>query len=151
LSIRLNDDEQAFRVVLDALPAIGNSTALGASLKEKILAVPGVLVESIIVNPTIEESSELLLEQSSIDIELVEDPTALAVPIDFTFKIVGSIGDLSQALKNMERSIRPMIVTEVRFEVSSSDNQSTLAVTGRSFYEPMLEARLGSKEIRSDK
>ena len=35
LSIRLNDDEQAFRVVLDALPAIGNSTALGASLKEK--------------------------------------------------------------------------------------------------------------------
>ena len=84
--------------------------------------------------------------------ELVEeDPTALAIPIDFTFKIVGSISDLSQALKNMERSIRPMIVTEVRFEVSSSDNQSTLAVTGRSFYEPMLEARLGSKEIRSDK
>ena len=47
----------SLNVVLDALPALGNSTALGASLKEKILSVPGVIIEQIVVDSTPEESA----------------------------------------------------------------------------------------------
>ena len=143
LSVRLNDEEQAFRVILDALPAIGNSTALGASLKEKILSVPGVSVESIIVNPTIEESSGAILEGDT--------SSSIATPIEFTFKVVGAVSNLSQVLKNLERSIRPIVVDTIRFEVSTIDAQSSIMVTGHSFYEPMAEAKLGSKKLESGK
>lgn len=145
LSIRLSDEEQAFRVVLDALPAVGNSTALGASLRSKILSVPGVLVESIIVNPTIEESSDVAVDPGASGSDTV------ATPIYFTFKVVGSANNLSQVLKNVERSIRPIMVDEIRFEVSTVDYQSSLMVVGRSFYEPMIEAKLGSKKLESNK
>lgn len=143
LSIRLSDEEQAFRVVLDALPAVGNSTALGASLKDKILSTPGVTIESIVVNPTSEESSGVIEEG-------VDAPSE-SIPIEFTFRVVGAVSDLSQVLKNMEKSIRPMVVDLVRFEVSTVDAQSSLTVNGHSFYEPMIEARLGSKKLESGK
>lgn len=143
LSVRLNDEEQAFRVVLDALPAVGNSTALGASLREKILSVPGVLIESIVVNPTAEESSGATPES--------DESNSAATSIEFTFKVIGAVSDLSQVLKNLERSIRPVVVDTIRFEVSTVDAQSSLMVTGHSFYEPMAEAKLGSKKLESGK
>lgn len=145
VSARLDDTEQSFQVILDALPAVGNSTALGASLRDKILSVPGVIVDNLTVNPTSEESTSGEFSQEALS----NDDS---IPILFNFKVIGRVGDVSQVLKNMEKSIRPIMVDVVRFEVSTGDDaQSSLVVQGRSFYEPMLEAKLKNKKIESGK
>lgn len=147
-SLQTNDNLRAvslgnndnLKAILDALPAIGNSTALGASLKDKILTVPGVIIENISVESIASEVDEATVASSN------EDSTN---QINFSFKVSGRAGNLSQVLKNMERSIRPMVVDNVRFEVSTNENQSILNVSGHSFYEPMLEAKLFNRIIRS--
>ncbi len=148
-SVRIGDGDN-LRVVLDALPAIGNSNALGASLKDKILAVPGVTIETISVTSTPDET-DIPLEPES-DQGLTDGESEItSSPIYFTFKLSGNVADLSQALKNVERSIRPIILDSVTLEVSSTDGQSNLVAVGHSFYEPLLEVKLGKKILENKK
>lgn len=141
LSARL-DGSDGLRVVLDALPATGNSNALGASLKDRILAIPGIMIESIDMVSTIDELSPGQFVTSTIG-------SGDFNSISFSFKVLGKASDLSQVLKNIEKSIRPIVVDSVKFEASSSSEQNIMTVTGHSFYEPMLQAELGKKTIDS--
>lgn len=138
--------KSSLSVVLDALPALGNSTALGASLKEKILSVPGVIIEHIAVDGTPEETD------SKNQTGTLQNFSGIQIgQITFTFRVNGSASLLSQVLKNVEKSIRPISVDMVRFEASMDEKKSTMIVAGRSFYEPMQEVKLKTKVIKSKK
>lgn len=137
LSSKFKSDQDPLTVVLDSLPAQLNSTALGSSLKEKLLSVQGTEIETLMVQNT---DSEALIEESI---------TATAEnKISFAFKVSSPrVNDLNLVLRNLERSIRVMHVD--RLIIEQGDEKNWLTVEGHTYYEPMLQASLKTKTVKA--
>lgn len=137
LSSKFKSDQDPLTVVLDSLPAQVNSTALGSSLKEKLLSVQGTEIETLMVQNT---DSEALIEESI---------TATAEnKISFAFKVSSPrVNDLNLVLRNLERSIRVMHVDSLIIE--QGEEKNWLTVEGHTYYEPMLQASLKTKTVKA--
>ena len=137
LSSKFKSDQDPLTVVLDSLPAQLNSTALGSSLKEKLLSVQGTEIETLMVQNT---DSEGLIEEST---------TATAEnKISFAFKVSSPrVNDLNLVLRNLERSIRVMHVD--RLIIEQGDEKNWLTIEGHTYYEPMLQASLKTKTVKA--
>ena len=142
-TVRISPDQDALKVILDALPATANSSALGASLKDRLFSIPNITIESLVVNST---SNEEATAESTL-------PTGEIQPtqIDFQFKIIGEVNNLNLVLKNLERSIRAISVDNLQFQVAGGGSTSSLTVSGHAYYLPMQEAKLGIKKVESQK
>lgn len=130
LSARAKDTDQAIQVILDALPSVRNSFALGASLQTKLIeASDGIYMESL----QIEETNE----------STADDSTAVAAPVSggnveempFSFTVTGSPESLARLLENLERSIRTINVKTVLIE-GMSEGEQRMSVTASAFYLP---------------
>lgn len=128
---------QPISVVLDALPSNPNSSALGASLQQKLLQVNGLTIESLTVDPIagVEDSGDGATDESS--------------SITFKFVVSASANNtaaITSVLDNIERSIRPIDITTLSVERQS--DRITLSADGRSFYLPEKKVELKTKEIK---
>ncbi len=141
LDNRLSDSQDPLMVILDALPNKGNSSALGSSLKERLLKISGVEVESLVVNSTAEEISFDDESNSSV-------ASADASIITFKFKVSGNMSNLNKVLKKLEKSIRPIYISSVNIE--SGENKNWLTVEAYSYYEPAITAQLKTKTIKAE-
>ena len=141
LSARANDDQQAVRVILDALPSDANSLALGASLQARLLnGIDGLTVESIQVEPV---QGVEALNSGSGEATVTDDGF---YAIEFSSMVSGGQEALKTALTNLERSIRTIEVTSVRIEGQSGNSQDML-VNGRAFYEPAVELGFSEEPV----
>lgn len=143
LSARAKDEDNALRVVLDALPASdNNSAALGASLSDKLLNVPGVTIESI--NMEAVEGGGVAEPTESSDETTGNTP----LPIDFSFTVSSTDpNNILTVVKNLERSIRTIKV--VNFKVEQSQDLLTLTVSAQAFYLPEANITLRDKTVKS--
>ncbi len=141
--VRLNDSDSALQVVLDALPADANSTAMASSLQMKLLTgVPGVIVESLKVDPVsgLEVDSDDSSSGSS-------DPSEGA--IGFSFVVSASAGQqdgLRKVLQRIESSIRPFTITNL--SVESQGSRITMSATGLGYYELARQVELTDKVVQ---
>ena len=126
LNLRMNDTDNALRVILDALPAEPNPSALGASLQTKLFG--NIKVESVQVMPLG---------------ELNEDSEHT---ISFQFTVKGSATQLKTLLTRLERSIRTIQVAHMKIE--SSGGEQSLTVNGRAYYSPAKVLELTDKSIK---
>ncbi|HRJ06671.1 MAG TPA: hypothetical protein PK096_02075 [Candidatus Saccharibacteria bacterium] len=129
---------EAISVILDALPANPNSSALGASLQQKLLNVSAVSVDSLTVNPIagVEDTGEESSSESGGENE-----------ITFQFAVTASnASSLKQVLRNLEKSIRVIDLTSVTIEQQSS--RITLNAEGRAYYQPETKVELKEKSLR---
>ena len=135
LALRANESDNALQVILDALPAHSNPSALGASLQTKLFP-PEIEVERLEVVPATEPS------------ELTDSTTATDTPstIIFRFSVKGDAGQLKALLERLERSIRTIQITRVVIE--SSGNVQTLSVEGEAYYEPAKVLELKDSEVK---
>jgi hypothetical protein len=125
-------------VVLDALPSQPNSSALGASLEQKLLKVSGVSIENLVVNSIsgTESSSE-----STADLT-----TSSEFAIGFKFEVTSSDPNkVKKVLQNLEKSIRVMNVTSAMIE--QNNGKMTLSVEGESFYAPEVTSDLKTEKV----
>jgi hypothetical protein len=135
------DGTEPLSVILDALPSTANSSALGASLQQKLLDVSGVSLESLTVDPIAGVEDE----GSSSDSEAASGQN------EITFEFVVSTDaaqadNLKQVLRNIERSIRAIDLTSVTIE--RQGNNMTLSASGRAFYQPASTVELKEKSIK---
>lgn len=126
LNLRMNDTDNALRVILDALPAEPNPSALGASLQTKLFG--NIKVESVQVMPLGE-----LNEESEH-------------AISFQFTVKGSATQLKTLLTRLERSIRTIQIAHMKIE--SSGGEQSLTVNGRAYYSPAKVLELTDKSIK---
>ena len=133
-------------VILDALPSNPNSSALGASLQQKLLNGDGVKIENLIVNPIAGA------EDSGTDAEATESTSTTEAgenEITFSFTIStptsGGADRLRDALRKLERSIRVVNLTSV--SVEQQNNTITLSAEGKAYYQPEVKVELKEKEI----
>lgn len=143
MSTRLNDTDPAIQSVLDALPAVANSTAMASSLQTKLLgSVPGVTIESLKVDPVsgVETSDTSATSGDS-------DPSSNTIGFSFAVSTAANNQDgLRQVLLNIEKSIRPFNITDLSIE--SQGQRIVMTAIGVGYYNPAQTVQLNQKVVR---
>jgi len=129
-------DSQPVSVILDALPATANSSALGASLQQQLLDGPGVTIDQLAITPV--DGVEADNSQASVS----SGETATGEnQIAFEFTIAArNIDDLKSVLRKLERSIRT--INLVSIETAWQSNSISLSAKGVAYYQPEVKVEL---------
>jgi hypothetical protein len=144
-SAMVSGETQPVQVVLDALPADANSSALGSSLQEKFLNDSALTIESLNVDPVVGVESQTdsnVQDASSVVGASGENQIA------FRFSVSTGVNDanaLKKLLQRLERSIRAIHITMLTVETQS--NRLLLSVEGHAFYEPAQTVELKNKTV----
>lgn len=162
LNKKIYPNETALQVILDALPDRANTPALGESLKRSILNVPNIEIEQLSLTKTDDEATDEFAGQSTIayntEYKDLPDPS-----IYFRIKISGTVLGLNQVLKNLEKSIRPMMSDRIEFQSGSHDVDEKgnklpveqirhwLVISARSFYGEMVQPQMTTELISDQK
>lgn len=141
-SIKASPTDNALQVILDALPSEANSLALGASIQNKLLNIPGLEIISLQVDP-VAGIEALSSDGSSFQVASSSQSSVSNYEITFRFSIQGSETVIKQVLLNLEKSIRTIDIVTMKIE-----GQNTLTVQGRAFYEPEVLLKLVDKGIK---
>lgn len=160
LASRASDEDNALRVILDALPSDANATAVAASLSEKILKIDNLTVESMTVEPVVETadgstaSTGTSTTSSSTttnpnDPQSAEALSAKLKTIKFSFNVTSSSAEvLNEVLLRMERSIRTFRVESFKFE--KGKESISLNISGVAYYLPIDSLSLTSTTVKSE-
>lgn len=133
LDSRAKPDDKPLQVILDALPADANSSALGASLQNVLLPGNGISIDSLTVNPVNDSSTDSTASGS----------------MEFSFTVstpAGQIDSLRDLLRRLERSIRAIDVTALTVEMQGT--KVILSVTAKAFYEPAKTVELKNETVK---
>lgn len=150
-SVRLNDDEQPIRVILDSLPADNNPLALGSSVQLLISRVPGVKLESFQMgdsNDTSSTTTTTAVTNTSGSSQLNSAGSSEGVQqIPFTLTVsAGSADSLKDMLKNFEKSIRVIDIDSMTVE--QEKDRTTMKISGHGYYLPGKTIKLTKKEVK---
>lgn len=134
LDLRANESDNALQVILDALPADSNPSALGASIQTKLFP-SDLQVESleILTTPVSETGVE-------------EGAEAAVNKIGIRFSVKGDAAQLKTVFDRLERSIRTIQVLRVTIE--SAGDQQVLTVEAEAYYEPAKVLELKNTDIK---
>lgn len=143
-SARLDPNHSALQVVLDALPADANSTAMASSLQLKLLSgVPGVTIESLRVEPV----SGIEVDGENTTVSTSSDPASGAIGFSFTVSTSNSNQEgLRKVLQQIEKSIRPFTINNLTVE--SQGSRVVMTATGYGYYDPAQKVELTDKVVR---
>lgn len=136
---RVNPDDKALRVVLDALPSEANSSAFGASLQKVLLAGEGISVDTLTISPATGE------EGATAD----ETVSSAENSIGFSFSVSTSADgaeNLRSLLQRLERSIR--IVNLLTYEIERQGSRLALKATAEAYYQPEVNLSLQEEVVR---
>jgi len=137
-------DDQPIQVVLEALPAVANSSALGASLQERFLNDPAITIETLSVDPVV--GVESLGDTNVEDFSSSESDGTNQITFRFSVSTgVNNASALKSLLQRLERSIRAINVTMLNIETQGS--RLILSVEGYAFYEPARSVELRDKTV----
>lgn len=158
-------DKKALQVIIDALPADGNSLAVGSALEQNILPVSNVEVESFSVSPTASETqtgatsagqeqgasaSEAGNSGAGGDTSGSADGVDLSLQqISFSFSVTSKNNDagaLRELLKKMEKSIRTISIDSIALE--KGGDQFTMNVEAHVYYMPEKTIQLNKERIK---
>ena len=137
-SVKLNDNEEPLRVILDALPADNNALALGASVQSLVARTSDVKLESFQVGEDVATSDDTAKLGSSV--KGVQQ-------IPFTMSISAANPDaLRDVLKNLEKSIRVIDIDAMTIE--QGDSRVVMTGNGHGYYLPAKTIQLTKKEVK---
>lgn len=143
-SAKANENDQAVRVILDALPAEANSLALGASLQNRLLAnIADLSIETLQVDPVIGVET---LTGGDAGTVATTDGSQSANVITFQFVVKGTDNSIKEALQNLERSIRTIEIVNVKIEVQGQT--PVMTVQARAYYEPTKTIELTEEVVK---
>lgn len=136
------DDSTVYQVVLDALPTEDDRAALGSSLQKKVLYRSGVNIEQIsVVDDAVALGSSNM--QSDGGAESTVYPKAKE--ISFTITVGGTFQTIQEVLKDIELTIRPVVVSSVNIE--GSDDKLLATIRAITYYSPKVNWQMGSKGV----
>lgn len=132
-ALKKGDNSTALQVVIDALPTEENRSALATSMQTEVLGPAGVTINSFSVT-----------DSDTAGNGLVQGTDASS--FDFSFSITGSYAQIQQAIKNMERSIRPITVKSI--SVQGTSEKLDANITASTYYQPAKDIRLKQGEVK---
>lgn len=144
-SVKTNTDDPNTKSVLDALPSKFDATALATSLQQAILSKSGVTIESITV-PSDQEASTTTTTGGATP--TADAPSTEATPqeMKFTVAVSGSYDKIRNMMFDIERTIRPMKITDVT--LNGDDAAMTATVSGVTYYQPSKSATIKQQVVK---
>lgn len=137
-SIRVNPEDSALRVILDALPTTSDTTALSNSLHSRVIGPSGIKVDSISAGALNDGSEEFGLTDVAVT-------TGATNSIPFVVSVTGS-GDITKStLLNIERTIRPLNVTML--DIQNSNGILATTIYGEASYLPATKVEI-TRELK---
>lgn len=125
--LRLNKDENgdnALQVVIDAMPTQDERLALAASLQQRIFSRSGVRVEQLGFLDGAASSGAVVAETTPVAEGIVE--------VAFAFKVSGSYDQMKRMFEDMQLSIRPISVTNLK--LSGENSNMTAEIQAKTYY-----------------
>ncbi len=143
MSLKAQPDDRAVQVILDALPSEANSSALGASIQNKLLSgIDGLSLISLQVDPVVG------IESSGGGSSYESSSSVSQYAISFRFSASGSEVALKKALSNLEASIRAIDIVSLKIEGQDAEH-NVMTVQARAYYEPAQAVELKDKVVKS--
>lgn len=130
-----DNDGSNSKIILDALPSTYDFPALTSSL-EKILHDNNLKVTSIT------GTDDQLAQQNNA---ASSDPQPVSIPFTFTISNA-SYASVTQLMNRLQQSIRPIQIDML--DVSGSQNNMTVTVTGHTYYQPAKNVSITKKAIK---
>jgi len=130
--LKKGENSTALQVIIDALPTEENRSALATSMQSEVLGPAGVTINSFSVG---EEDA------SATSNATIQNTDALS--FQFSFSITGTYQQIQQAIKNIERSIRPITIQSV--DVQGTSDKLSANITATTYYQPAKNIQL--KEV----
>lgn len=144
------NESEPIQVVLDALPADANSSALGSSLQEKFLNASGLSLESLNVDPVAGVESQTSENvQDASQSAASQGASTSEHQITFRFSVstpADNASALKELLQKLERSIRAIDITSLTIETQGA--KLMMSVEGRAYYEPSKSVELKDKTVK---
>lgn len=137
LKARANNNDSAWKVVLDALPAANEPLAFGSSLQLVLLPKSGVTIEGLTIG------GDTVV--AAADGTQTAPATGGTAQIPFSFVVTGTIGQIRTLFTTLEQSIRPIAVTNTTIE--GSDANLKLTVQGYTSYQDAKTVTLKKKMV----
>lgn len=161
-NLKSNADDGGLRVIADALPDSENASGLGSALQKRIFSDGVTLdafnIESSDSNSLSTSASTSVSSESSNIPEGVKDIQFTASisasfpnegsPEDIKNKETAAYNNIVNTLQKMEKSIRAINVTSLKFE--RSINKFTLTLSAKSYYYPKYVMTLDSTKVKAD-
>lgn len=182
--VKDDSSNNAYQIVIDAMPTEYNSLTLRAGIRDKVLSGTGVSIESITTDVDYapntyqgdDDSTNSSDSASSSDSEGTSDsgnadtsgtssdngsgtatyvttqstsngsmPAAQAVGFNMSFS--GSSEAVTNAIKNIEESIRPISINSLKLE--GTDSKLTASIAAVTYYTPSVDLELGTKTVEN--
>jgi Tfp pilus assembly protein PilO len=133
-SVRLNDEQSNLQVVLDALPSNNDVAAFAASMQRAVLSPSGVFIDGLSV-----PSGDVGFEGFEMD--------ASAGPQEQIFSVViqGNYTQVTNALRDIQKTIRPINVKNM--SVQGSDRSLRVTLDGVTYYQPAKDVNIEMRTI----
>lgn len=141
--LRVREQDSVLQVIPDALPSSGDPVSFSNSLYNKILQRSGAAINGVSVGAqgvgttTIAPDSEATQSGSL--------PTPIALP--FSFTATGSLEQIARTLSDMDKVIRPVVVTQLKISAGEGGVLTTV-VTGETYYLPSVNIELGKTPVK---
>ena len=134
---RINNDEKALQVVLDALPAEDNALSLGASLQKKLVnGVAGLSLDSLNMDQSDDATGNT-----------IDDSTADLQTIHFNMEVSATNASaLKELLQRFEKSIRVITIDSATIE--RTDSKVTMKISAHAYYSPAKSIELKKKDVK---
>lgn len=130
--LRKGDNSTALQVIIDALPTEENRASLASSMQSEVLGPSGVTINSFSVIDTSTASATA---------------TSTSIPsFSFTFTITGNYAQITQAVRNLERSIRPLNIQSI--DLQGNDQQLRADITAVTYYQPVKDISLKTGSVK---
>jgi hypothetical protein len=133
--LRADSDDSALQVILDAMPTKDSRSSWAASLQNEVLSRSGASVQTINVNDA--SSSE---NKTNTKGKTTSGPQ----PLEFSVVLLGDEAAIQNTLRDMERTIRPIIVTNMTV---NSGSELRVTITAKTYYNPLTEYVLTDKKV----
>lgn len=141
-NLKVGNDSTVFQTVIDALPTEGDDMSFKTSLQDKILSVQGITIDRVSADDTVSNGSSSKTSTSSSSTASFPKAQTIA----FTVSVYGNYDSVVKLLDQIERTIRPIIINKMTVE--GSDQRLTLTLKLVTYYSPLVDFKVGEKEVK---
>lgn len=134
--LQISDKTTPLQVIFDSMPANYNAVSWQSSLKENVFDKSSVSVVSLSV-----------IDNQLSEIAGTEGANSDVIPVKWSATLSDDVNGLQGAIKDLERTIRPIIIDSMQWELGSSTSANQLTINATMFYAPLINYNLGSKVV----
>lgn len=131
--LRVDEGDNNFRVVLDALPTTGDPATFANSLQGVILKTSNVTITKL----TIDEEKNILATPTD---------TTTPRPLRFSVEITGDYAMIKAALSDIEKTIRPIHITSL--SITEGTQKLSAKISGMTYYLPEKSLKLKTERVK---